>query len=245
MTDNRRRGVASAQLQEARRRKRYRQVMRNRIIFALVCFLLLLLIVFAIVKLLTRGGSASSSADTSTLTFAEDGSIVFEEVTDFDSDSYDKKELQSQSEDLIASFNETYGSDAITLEQLTVKNDSAYMKTSYQDADVYTSFTSYNTYFDSVANAVEAGYDFADTFATVTDGVAGDAIETDGASEFLDYQVAIVEQNVAVTVPGQILYVSSSGARLLSEDTVSITADADNPDVTERVYIIYTPSSAE
>ncbi len=245
MTEKRRKGVASAQMQEARRRKRYRQVMRNRIIFVMVCLLVVLLIVFALVKLFTRGASSSSSADISTLTFSEDGSIVFEEISSFDSDYYDKKELQSQSEDLIASFNETYGADAITLDELKVKDGNAYMKTSYQDADVYTSFTSYNTYLDSVSAAVEAGYDFADTFMSVTDGVAGEAIETEGASDFLDYQVAIVEQNVAVTVPGQLVYVSSSGVTVLSQDTVSITADADNSDVTERVYIIYSPSSAE
>lgn len=241
-----RRGVAASQLQAARRRKRHREVIRNRIIFGVVCLAILILVIFLIYKLVTAllSGVGSSASDTSRLTFEEDGSLTFEEVTDLDSADYDKDQLKDYVTGLIDSFNETYGSEAITLEECSVKSDQAYVKTSYDSPDTYTSFTSYVTYCDTVENAYEAGYDFTDTFDTVSDGAKGQVVETSGISDFTGMQVAIVKENVQVVVPGDIAYISDRSTELVDSHTVNISPADGNMDSADLVYIIYSTDTA-
>ena len=234
-----RQGVAAKELQAARRKKRQRQVMRNRIIFGVLCITLLILLITMIIRI---GGSiiaTGGAADTSTLTFTKNGQVVFEEVADFDTDVYSKAELKANTKELIASFNDTYGKKAITLKRITYKKGQVYIKTTYKDAECYAAFTSYKTYNGSYAGAIGAGYDFTDMFSVVADGqkAAGQTINAD--STFGDYQVAVVNENVNVVVPGQIDYVSESSTEIVNDHTVSISQADGNNDATDLVYIIY------
>lgn len=239
-------GVASKELQAARRLKRHRQVMRNRIIFAAACLLVLILIIFIVVKLISAiAGGSKETAEVSTLTFTAAGQVVFEEITDFDEEVYDKSDLKDYTEGLIESYNETDGSEAIVLDKFSVKDDTAYMKTTYADADTYTAFTSYIAYCDTVENAAEAGYDFADTFDEVVDGTKGATTDYDSASDFSGLSVAILKQNVVVKVPGDIVYVSDRSTSIEAADTVSITPADGNEDAADLVYIIFSNADDE
>lgn len=231
-------GVASKELQEARRKKRQREVMRNRIIFGAACLIVLFLIIFIIVKIVGMILGSGQIPDASTLTFNEDGTVVFEEVAEF-GDDYSKSDLKSSTQELISSFNEAYGSDAITLDKIKVKGDVAYVKTTYVDADAYASFTTYTCFNDTVENATEAGYDFNDVFAEVTDGVKGDTVDYNSADDFAGYYVAMVQENVNVVVPGDIAYVSDLSTDVIDGNTVSITPADGNEDASDLVYIIY------
>ncbi len=234
-----RQGVASRELQEARRRKRQREVMRNRIIFGACVLAFLLLLIFIIVKLIGLALNSGKASDTSKLTFTDTGKVVFEEVTDFESDTYSKSEFKKYTNDLISSFNETYGEKAITLDKLKVSSGKAYVKTTYKDADCYSAFTSYGTYNASYTEAVDAGYDFAALFSEVADGqlLAADVVNAD--SVFTDSNVAVVNENVTVTVPGTITYVSNANVELVDSDTITISQADGNADATDMVYIIY------
>ena len=64
-----RQGVAAKELQAARRKKRQKEVMRNRIIFGVICVGLLALLVTLVVKLGGAFLSSGGAADTSTITF--------------------------------------------------------------------------------------------------------------------------------------------------------------------------------
>ena len=235
-----RQGVAAKELQEARRKRRQREVMRNRIIFGAICIAIVALLITLIVKLLGGFIGSNKSSDTSTITFQKDGQVVFEEVIDFDTDTYSKSEFKTYVTDLVASFNETYGEEAITLDKLTVKGDSAYIKTTYKDADCYTSFSSYKTYDSSYEDAVTAGYDFGALFSQVADGVIGEAQVVDTDSLFAGMQVAIVNENVTVVVPGTITYISNANVQLVDSDTVTISQADGNEDASDLVYVLYT-----
>lgn len=232
--------VASKELQEARRRKRQREVMRNRIIFGTGLAVVAALIILLVVKLVGFVLNAGGSSDTSTLTFKEDGQVVFEEITEFDTDTYSKAELKSYTKDLIASFNETYGDEAITLNKLSVRGDKAYIKTTYKDAECYSSFTSYDTANSTYEQAIEAGYDFNTLFSSVNDGTLGEPQLVNADTTFAGANVAIVNENVTVKVPGTITYVSNASTELSGEDTVTISQADDNEDATDLVFIIYT-----
>lgn len=235
-----RQGVASRELQEARRRKRQREVMRNRLIFGVCALLLLILIIFGIVKLGSFLLNSGKAADVSTLTFKEDGQVIFEEVTDFDSETYSAVELKTYTKDLIASFNETYGEEVISLNKISVKKDTAYIKATYKDAPSYTAFTSYETYLGSYEDALAADYNFSQLFSGVADGVLLEAQTVDADAVFTGSNVAIVDENVTVNVPGDITYVSSSNVTLIDNNTVNISQADENEDATDMVFIIYT-----
>ena len=234
-----RQGVASRELQEARRKRRQREVLRNRIIFGAGIIIVAALLIFIIIKLIGIALNSSKTADTSKLTFTADGQVVFEEVTDFDSDTYSKSEFKSYTTDLIDSFNDTYGNKAIALNKLKVSGDKAYVKATYMDAQCYSSFTSYETYNGSYTDAVEAGYDFAALFSQVADGKLLEANVINADEIFADSYVAVVNENVTVTVPGDITYVSNADITLVYSDTITISQADGTADATDLVYIIY------
>ena len=234
-----RQGVASRELQEARRKRRQREVLRNRIIFGAGIVIVAALLIFIIIKLIGIALNSSKTADTSKLTFTADGQVVFEEVTDFDSDTYSKSEFKSYTTDLIDSFNDIYGNKAIALNKLKVSGDKAYVKSTYKDAQCYSSFTSYETYNGSYTDAVEAGYDFAALFSQVADGKLLEANVINADEIFADSYVAVVNENVTVTVPGDITYVSNADITLVDTDTITISQADGNADATDLVYIIY------
>ena len=234
-----RQGVASRELQEARRKRRQREVLRNRIIFGAGIIIVAALLIFIIIKLIGIALNSSKTADTSKLTFTADGQVVFEEVTDFDSDTYSKSEFKSYTTDLIDSFNDTYGNKAIALNKLKVSGDKAYVKSTYKDAQCYSSFTSYETYNGSYTDAVEAGYDFAALFSQVADGKLLETNVINADEIFADSYVAVVNENVTVTVPGDITYVSNADITLVDSDTITISQADGNADATDLVYIIY------
>ncbi|WP_143002006.1 MULTISPECIES: hypothetical protein [unclassified Pseudobutyrivibrio] len=235
-----RQGVAAKELQAARRKKRQREVMRNRIIFGVICAALLALLVTLVVKfggaLIASGGAA----DKSTITFTQDGQVVFEEVTDFDTQTYSKAEFKKYTQNLIKDFNESYGSKSISLKRITFRKGQVYVKTTYKDAECYAAFSSYSTYNGSYEGAVTAGYDFNETFSIVdgTSKATGQTMDAD--STFAGSKVAIVKENVNVVVPGKITYVSDTSTEVLDDHTVGISQADGNNDATDLVYIVYT-----
>ncbi len=236
-------GVAAKELQAARRKKRHMEVIRNRIIFAAAIAVILLLIIFVISKIIGAIIGAGQMPETSTLTFNSDGTVTFEEVVDFDTDTYSKSDLEDSTEELIESFNEAYGDEVITLDKIKVSGDTAYLKTTYADASTYASFTTYDCYCDTVENAIDTGYDFSEIFAEVTDGEKGSTVDVDYTTDFAGYNVAIVDENVNVVVPGTINYISNTSTDVISEDTAVVSQADGNTDVTDIVYIIYTETT--
>ena len=233
------RSVASKELAAARRRKRHREVIRNRIIFGIACLAILALIIFGISKLISALFGNSSQVESSKLTFRSDGSVYFEEVTDFDEDIYSKSDLKAYVKDLIASYNETSGEYVISLDDLKVKNSEAYIATTYASYEDYASFTSYPLYFGTIEDASAAGYDFSGNFCEVTDGQKGETVDTDLLTDFAGCYVAVVGENVEVEVPGTVVLVSDTSTEVLDFDEVGIAQADGNEDATDLVYIIF------
>ena len=233
-----RQGVAAKELLEARKRKRHREVIRNRIIFGTICAAILLVAVLIITKMGVAIFDAGPIPTTSTLTFQEDGQVVFEEVTDFDPEVYSKSELKTYTKDLIKEFNEKH-EEAITLKRFKVKDNQAYIKTIYKDAKTYTEFTGYETFNGSYDDAVSSGYNFEAVFSAVANNAKSAGQTVDAASTFAGSKVAVVKENVKVVVPGNIKYVSEPSTELADGQSINIKQQDGNEDATDLVYIIY------
>jgi len=231
--------VAKQAIKEAKRKQRQRIVMRNRAIFGAGCVAVAALLIFLLIKLFGFIFDLGKTAETTTITFTEDGKVVFEEVVDFDTDTYSKSDLKSESEDLIEAFNKKKGKDVVSLDKVKMKKDKVYVKSTYDSPEVYSSFTSYDTFGGTYEKAVEAGYKFADIFSQVTDGKKGQGQILDAASLFAGKGVAIINENCTVVVPGTVEYVSESSTEIVDASTVKITPKDGNEDATETVYIIY------
>ena len=238
--------VASKEYQELRKKKRQQQVRRNRIVFATVCVVFLLLVIFLFTKLFGFISGSGKKAETSTITFESDGKVVFEEIVDFDTDTYSKSELKDYTKDLISSYNDTCGEEAIELDKVSVSGGKAYVKSTYRNVDDYSAFTSYQTYSGTYEGALEASYDFSTQYCMLTVNneteevslTDGQSIDTD--TTFAGKKVIIVDENVTVVVPGTIEYVSDANVEAISENTIKISSADGNEDATSLVYIIYT-----
>lgn len=236
MTTNRR--PVSAQRRAAMRRKRHRQVIRNRIIFAIACLSILGAMIFGIFKLVGVIADITHTASTSTLTFSPTGEITFEELTDFNQNDYSKRDLKKYSKKLVSDYNLLH-EDAVELKKIKIKDDSCYIKSTYTDCDVYSDFSSYYTYFGKVPQAVKDEINFDTEFAQVVDGQKQNAISADIATEYKDCYVAIVEENVDVIVPGDIVLVSNASTDVVSSNEVVISQSDGNNDARDCIYIIF------
>lgn len=242
MTQNRPAGKITAEMREERRRRRHRRVIRNRIIFGTVCFLLLLLIVFGITKLV--GALLTDDyekAEVNTLHFNSDGTITVEEIADFSEDGYSTKELKEQVNDMVEEYNTQYGDGALVVDDLTVKKSEVYFRCTYESTEAYQYFSEYGTFCGTIEEALDNGFSFSCIIVPVENGTAGSPIEFDSPYDFSDYKVAIIKENIKVTVPGTIKYISNHSTNLVEgEDNAVVISQADgNNDATEYVYIIY------
>ncbi|MCF0131101.1 MAG: hypothetical protein HUJ71_05205 [Pseudobutyrivibrio sp.] len=226
------------QQKEAIKKQRKRRALRNRIIFILLFIAVAGTAVFFINKAIQEENA--SMATVTTLTINEDGSMKCEEVVEFDESKYDKKELKASSKELIKSYNETVGYDAVKLDKIRLKDGIAYMRTIYSSVDDYATFTSTTCYNDSVESAIEVGYDFIDSYCSVLDGVKSVQAEiTSPVFDFEGCKALVIQQNITVVVPGDICYISTGSTDVIDSHTVTISSDDGNQDATTRIYIIY------
>ena len=177
----------------------------------------LVIVIVVIVCLVT--GVFEKRAEKSTLTLEDDGTIVCEEVTEFEADYYDGSELQSYAREQVAVYNDANGADRVRLERVAVGDGDAYMRTRYQSPEDYRQFTGYEIFQGTIAQAQEAG----------SDQVLSDT----------EKKVLILRENITVTVEGTVLYVSDESTTVESGDTVSIAQADGNEDATTLTYIIY------
>ncbi|MCR4733288.1 MAG: hypothetical protein K5819_08740 [Lachnospiraceae bacterium] len=226
------------------REKRHRQIIRRRkrMLF-LVILLILIGIGFGIAAL---NGVFEKRSKIDLLTLKPDGTVVYEENASLKDGRYNAKELKAYVKDQIESYNASHEDGDVKLNRFAAGKDHVYLRTTYKSVAVYSDFTGYEMYSGKVADAKKAGYSFADTYRLQTGKhrlsgnsmVSGDAkILGDKKSPATDARVLIIKENTAVKVDGSIYAVSSTGTKLLDEDTVEI-ASGDEDD-TLLTYIFY------
>lgn len=227
---------STASARTGKRKSARARALRNRIIaLCVILILLVVLIVFAVGKYM---GLFDKAPQETTITLTEDGTVICEEVTSFDESYYSKKELKKDIKSEIASYNEKAGKNKVKLNRLQVKKDMAYAKTTYASAKDYRAFTGIEMYAGKMKKALKS-YAFEDAFVTVKEGTKGASAETLDITSQADLKVLVIKENVAVTVSGEILYVSDAATTMVDEHTVRISQPDGNEDATQLTYIIY------
>jgi hypothetical protein len=237
MEKERQQSRTSQKRAKAARQKQRTNIVRRRL---MVLAVVIVVAVVAIVLLICKGlGIFDKIPEASALTVGSDGTVICEEVSDFDEDFYDKSSLKTYIKKEIATFNESFGSGSVKLDKVNVKGTTAYVKVTYVSPAAYVGFTGYELYQGTIADALEAGYDFSDAFVSVSEGEKQDQAKTLDITAQPELKVVILKENIGVTVDGTILYVSDSNTTLVDESTVSIAQADGNEDATQLTYIIY------
>jgi len=226
-----------ARTNAARRKKKRQKLMMRRALFLAIAICLVVAIIALVINVI--GKLSVKGADASTLTLTENGTVICEEVSPFDRDSYKESELKSFAKELIDSFNNTNGKTVVVLDEVKVKKNTAYVKTTFDSMEDYSMFSSYPAYEAKIDTAMEDGYSFAGNFALVDGGKKVEVIDNFKPSEYTGYYMVVIEENINVKVPGTICFVSDKNTTLVGEDTVVIAQPDGNSDAVDTVYIIY------
>ncbi len=235
---------ATSQKNKKKRKRRTRQqVLRNRRIALIAIIAVIVVVVVAIVVHFTGNSDADTVEDeitVSQLTLNEDGSVTLIEVDSFEEEYYDKDELTTYIEELVAAYNDENGEGLVTVDDIDVKKkaQTASVITTYATVEDYAAFTGSELVSGTVVDLKES-YDFITPFVEVVDGAKGDSISKNDITAQDDLNVLIIRQNIRVTVPGTILYVSDESTTLFDEKTIDIAPVDGNEDSTQEIYIFY------
>ena len=146
----------------AQKKARQRQLLKLRLAASAVVLLIAVLIIMAL------SGVFEKKASVSTMTLKDDH-IIYEEVAPIgELDFFDLKDYVKS---------ETADAEGVKLMRISKKDGNAYVRTKYDDMAAYSTFTGYEGFVGTVAEADRAGYDFDTVFSAVTDGTAGDTVK--------------------------------------------------------------------
>ncbi len=234
-TMNRSNTPRNPQERKRMQQKRRAQMLRRKRITFFTCFFAVILAVILLVVFVVRS-IHSGMAETNTLTLTADN-VVFEEVTS--SEDLDKKEVAAYAKEVVSEFNKDAGKRLVKLNKVSDYKDQIYMKTTYEDIDVYSDFSGYEAFSGTIQSALDAGYDFGTTFVSVTAGKKGEV--ADGATVCADpsLKVLIIRENATFVVNGKLVFVSDENTSVSDASTVVATSsDKDNASAA-LTYIIY------
>ena len=227
---------SSREAKAKRNQEKRNKAVRNRVIVLCVLGVALIAAIVALVCNVT--GVFDTTVETSTLTLAEGGQVVCEEVTSFDESFYHKGELKKFIKSEIDKYNHQAGNGKVKLNKVKVSGKTAYAKTTYASCKDYQAFTGIEMYAGTVKKAKKS-YDFADAFVTVKDGVKGASVEALDITSQSKLKVLVVKENITVVVPGDIVYVSDGATTMVDKNTVTIAQPDGNEDATQLTYILY------
>ena len=207
--------------------------------------------VFLSFALFAAGCGNTKTAGESTLALKKNGKVEQVVHDTLDQDYYSKTGLKDYIKEQVSSYE-----DSIRLKKLKFsRKGKVTMDLVFQDADTYRSFEGKSCFSGTVGQAMASGYDFDTDFVPIEDGESADASKADGsggaigtsgnatqnvvssdaATDTINADVFIVEEDFIVKVPGDITFVSAEGTKVLDSHTVRVQRD--DPD--EVVYILY------
>lgn len=176
------------------------------------------------------GCGSKAEEDTTTIAVEKDGSLTSTIVEAFDREYYDAEDLKEYTLDAVAVYNAAGSDREITVSKVEAKDGTVRLQMKYGSAADYAGFNGKEIFAGTVAEAYEEGMDLD---VTLTD-VSEEGVSV-GKSEILqmgEKKIVILEEDVAVRVPGKILYVSE-GTELLQSKSAMV-----HP-VNGKAYIIY------
>lgn len=246
-----------------KKRQRKREVAKMKLEIA--TFVIIAAIVCIVLAVLYAKDVFYKKAAVTTLTVKEDGSLVLEEVVPVDGLGADESDIKASVKKSIKDFEESSvqgvtdaldsmdvsgaeeAADAaeeigkVKLSAVHVKDDTAYVRTTYTSALTYSKYSGYNCYIGSVSGAKTAGYSFSEPLCPVVGKEKGEAVAADSLTDLDEQDVVIVNESLHIRVPGEITYVSDTVTDIAdSGETGGGLESAYGTTVAPECYVIYT-----
>ena len=203
--------------------------------------------------LLCSGCGAKLDADTNTLYVEGSGKIEEQTVETFDKDYYDEEELKTYIDGEVDSYHKDGGVGSVKVKKYTLEDQTVKLLMEYDGAKSYASFNDTEFYTGTVLQAQADGYDFALDFyapgkedaksekVSDTEEAVGSVQEAVKTSDILaeeDNKVVILQQDTAVQVKGEILYVSEH-VEVTGKNTANVYGEGTDSADAKPAYIIY------
>lgn len=147
------------------------------------------------------------------LQMKKDGTVTETVIDALDQSYYSSQELESMINSSVSEYNQTKGSEAITIDSLSIENNQVNLTMTYASAEDYAEYNNVRFYNGSMLGAEMDGYLFYNQFKQVEDGtVVAQDLSNEEAIKHKEFQVLVTDTSHAVRVPGDIAYVSANGA---------------------------------
>jgi hypothetical protein len=179
------------------------------------------------------GCGTTETPDSSTVYIDKRGNVTSVDIEELDQGYYDEEELSTYIDDSVSEYVEANGKNSVKVKSFEVDGDMAILTMKYKSGDDYSQFNDIEFYTGKVVDSLAEGYVYDVVFSKVTDGeIDGSATKQDIYGED-GLKVVIISANINVEVPGDICYISSDNAQLLSSNTASVKETED------AAFIIY------
>jgi len=178
----------------------------------------------AMISLGLLTGCSVGSPDRTAISVEKDYAVVSYIKESFDKAYYNSGELEATIDQAIYEYNEKAGAEIIEKTEFEVKNQIAEVEIKYATGDAYSKFNDITLFSGDVVGAYHAGYDFAGPFQSIEKGKVT-RVDVTG-NEILNsynYGILILEENVDVYVPGNIVY-ASSNVQITGRRTATVLA---------------------
>ncbi len=198
-----------------------------------------LLVTMAVLLMIQTGCLSIDSENKEEIELTSEGKII-QTIVDDSGDSVTGEELENYINDKIKNYQGTSG--AIALERCRVKDGKVNIVLRYDSITDYSEFNNVICYSGTLKEAFAAGYDFNRSF------YAKNGVQLPYFSlsvTYPDSRVLILEENVTVKLPGELLAVSD-GIAISENGTISVSQQGDDSIPTELqtttaspVFLIY------
>lgn len=205
----------------------------------------------------TMAGCSRFSPEETAVSVGKDGEITAAVIEQLDQEYYNEDELKTSIDQAVADYEEENGEDLVSVEKYETEDRKVTLFMKYASADTYADFNNVIFFTGDMVAAGGAGYDFDTVFQEVKKGeVTNDQVSSDEVLSSYNYNVVILEEEMGVEVPGNIVYVSSNvevtgrkSAKVLGsiqEETESETeAETESESETESEIVSIAPAEEE
>jgi len=176
------------------------------------------------------GGCSKFSPNETAVLVGKDGAITAAIIDTLDESYYNSEELTKEVNRAVADYNKSTGAESITVETFEIEGNNVELFMKYAMALDYKAFNNVDFYVGDITNSYnEAGYRFETTFSEVDNGVVlRSEVEREEIFAGLNYSIIVFNEDMEVTVPGKILFISDNleltgkkSARRVTKNTAS------------------------
>lgn len=187
------------------------------------------MLMLAVLSIGMLTGCSKFSPDETAVSIGKNGEITAAVLDELDESYYNTEELKTNVESAVSDYNGSGGADSITIDKFDIKEDGSvklFMK--YGAYEDYAAFNNVTFYAGDITDGYNnGGYRFETTFQQVENGkVIRSDVDKNEIFEGNNHPMIVFQEEMAVVVPGKILY-ASSNVQVTGKKTAKIPGEED------------------